>query len=76
METIKCYSCPSQLVGLDYSVMLIKGNYYSFGITCRTFESIYSEVKDKLETLVSVDTVEFATFIEEIQNYFVKEFEG
>lgn len=52
-ETFKEYSIPLGAENLP-PLMVIEhsGKYYSFGRTCRTAESVWREVKDKLGTLV------------------------
>lgn len=32
-----------------------EGKYYSFNCTCRTGQSVWEEVKDKLDTLITCD---------------------
>lgn len=50
------YSIPMDFENLP-PVMILEheGKYYSFGRTCRTAQSVWDEVKDKLDTLVQCE---------------------
>lgn len=49
-EQVKAYRVP---VGAPVDVLVLEhlGNFYSFGCTCRSGESVWKEVKTKLDTL-------------------------
>ena len=47
---INCYHIPTGFI-IPATVLEHDGKFYSFGATIRSFESIWEEVKDKLETL-------------------------
>ena len=50
------YSIPMDFENLPPAMVLeYDGKYYSFGRTCRTAQSIWDEVKDKLDTLVQCE---------------------
>lgn len=53
------YSFPSGFENLPPAMVLeYEGKYYSFGRTCRTAQSVWEEVKDKLDTLVECQFTE------------------
>ena len=50
------YSIPMDFENLLPAMVLEhEGKYYSFGRTCRTAQSVWDEVKDKLDTLVQCE---------------------
>ena len=47
------YRIPSDI--FDIKVIKVNDKYYSFGFTCRSFNGIWEEVKNKLDTLETCD---------------------
>lgn len=68
--TIKVYRIPYTIIGI--LILEYQGKFYSFGATVRSAKSIWEEVKEKLESLITVDYTEAE--IEEVKQYFVEEF--
>lgn len=56
---MKSYKIPGQFENLPPTTLIEhEGNYYSFGVTLRSVSSIWEEVKDKLDTLLTCDFTE------------------
>ena len=53
---MKSYHVPYGLFGVK--IIEHEGKYYSFGATPRSFQGLWEEVKDKLDTLVTCDFTE------------------
>jgi hypothetical protein len=56
---MKSYQLPQQFENLPpVTIIEHEGKYYSFGATLRSVSSIWEEVKDKLDTLITLDFTE------------------